>query len=98
MTTIKRKKWKHKAIKGIKETITFGVSAVGILMIWSGAQAIEDGMYILPGLLQMILGFAILGFLQAVIKIAREIQKENEKEKYAEISERRKSIENNPVF
>lgn len=96
--SLKQIKRKKKAKSVLKNALTFLTATAGVLLIWSAAQAIEDGMPILPGLLQMILGFAILGILQAVIKIAREIQKENEKEKYAEISERRKSIENNTVF
>ncbi|WP_291235942.1 hypothetical protein [Frisingicoccus sp.] len=95
---LKQIKKKKKAASVLKNALTFLISAAGILLIWSAVQAIEDGMYILPGILQIALGFAILILLQMVIKIAREIQKENEKEKYAEISARRKSIEDNPVF
>lgn len=95
---LKQIKKKKKATSVLKNALTFLTSAAGILLIWSAVQAIEDGMYILPGILQIALGFAILILLQMVIKIAREIQKENEKEKYAEISARRKSIEDNPVF
>ena len=95
---LKQIKKKKKAASVLKNALTFLVSAAGILLIWTAVQAIEDGVYILPGILQMALGFAILILLQVVIKIAREIQKENEKEKYAEISARRKSIEDNPVF
>lgn len=95
---LKQIKKKKKAASVLKNALTFLISAAGILLIWSAVQAIEDGMYILPGILQIALGFAILILLQMVIKIAREIQKENEKEKYAEISARRKSIEDNTVF
>lgn len=95
---LKQIKKKKKAASVLKNALTFLISAAGISLIWSAVQAIEDGMYILPGILQIALGFAILILLQVVIKIAREIQKENEKEKYAEISARRKSIEDNPVF
>lgn len=95
---LKQIKKKKKAASVLKNALTFLISAAGISLIWSAVQAIEDGMYILPGILQIALGFAILILLQMAIKIAREIQKENEKEKYAEISARRKSIEDNPVF
>lgn len=80
MSIIKKKIRKCKVIKAIKDAITFVIAAAGILLIWSAVQAIEDGLYILPGILQMIIGFAILALLQMATKIAREIRNEERRE------------------
>lgn len=66
--------------KRIKEAVgnaaTFTITAIGILLIWSAAQAIEDGQRIAYGLLQMLLGAAVLGILALTIRIIR--RKHNE--------------------
>lgn len=72
-----RKRMKRKRIKeAVGNAVTFAITAVGILLIWSAAQAIEDGQRITYGLLQMLLGAAVLGILALTIRIIR--RKHNE--------------------
>ena len=72
-----RKRMKRKRIKeAVGNAVTFTITAVGILLIWSAVQAIEDGQRITYGLLQMLLGSAVLGILTLTIRIIR--RKHNE--------------------
>lgn len=72
-----RKRMKRKRIKeAVGNAVTFIITAIGILLIWSAVQAIEDGQRITYGLLQMILGAAVLGILALTIRIIR--RKHNE--------------------
>lgn len=72
-----RKRMKRKRIKeAVGNAATFTITAIGILLIWSAAQAIEDGQRITYGLLQMLLGAAVLGILALTIRLIR--RKHNE--------------------
>lgn len=67
---------KKKNKEAVGNAVTFTITAVGILLIWSAVQAIEDGQRITYGLLQMILGAAVLGILALTIRLIR--RKHNE--------------------
>ena len=72
-----RKRMKRKRIKeAVGNSVTFTITAVGILLNWSAVQAIEDGQRITYGLLQMLLGAAVLGILALTIRLIR--RKHNE--------------------
>ena len=72
-----RKRMKRKRIKeAVGNAVTFTITAVGILLIWSAVQAIEDGQRITYGLLQMLLGATVLGILALTIRLIR--RKHNE--------------------
>ncbi|MGE9943174.1 hypothetical protein ACQRBH_16625 [Bariatricus sp. SGI.161] len=72
-----RKRMKRKRIKeAVGNAVTFTITAVGILLIWSAVQAIEDGWRITYGLLQMLLGATVLGILALTIRLIR--RKHNE--------------------
>ena len=67
-----KKRMRRKRIReAVGNAVTFTITAVGILLIWSAAQAIEDGQRITYGLLQMLLGAAVLGILALTIRIIR---------------------------
>ena len=58
--------------EAVGNAVTFAITAVGILLIWSAVQAIEDGQRITYGLLQMLLGAAVLGILALTIRLIRK--------------------------
>lgn len=72
-----KKRMRRKRIReAVGNAVTFTITTVGILLIWSAVQAIEDGQRITYGLLQMLLGAAVLGILALTIRIIR--RKRNE--------------------
>ena len=68
-----KKRMRRKRIReAVGNAVTFAITAVGILLIWSAVQAIEDGQRITYGLLQMLLGAAVLGILALTIRLIRK--------------------------
>ena len=56
-----KKRMRRKRIReAVGNAATFTIAAIGILLIWSAVQAIEDGQKITYGLLQMIIGLSLI--------------------------------------